>query len=694
MTSLILNNSGKNTAKNVNNQRLEDTFNIFFVPENIFLILALFFGIIFVFLTPPIQVPDEHYHEIKSYATSEFYFWPVQNGDTYGYYFPKSIINFPSVNYPGIAPDSYTSYESILSQISVPLNQNSIDFFQFSNGVYSPIGYIPQAAGMHVGKILNFSPLLLFYCGRLANLGVWIFLVYLAIRKIPFAKWLVVGISLMPMTLFESASLSPDALNNGLCILFIAFVIYCAVNKNSGNPLSNSEILILLIMSIAISLIKGYFPLSLLLFIIPVNAFSSKQKYWFTVLSIILLSILAYILWQILNSSVLSSNLPNDSFHNLMQYILSNPFGYGYVLLTTFYLNGAFYLSTFIGALGWYTIWLPQNIYYIFFLCLIILGIIDNHQKSTLNIKQKTICLIIFAISAGMIATAMLLNGGWGASIISNIQGRYFIGFALLGFIIFNNSHSFNPTIKKIIIISIVAYIVGVLFFALDALCRMYYTSQISPYHLTIILLLINAIILVCCYVHFSSINRLSNSFKINLSSPVFISLLTAIGLSLILFLIIISISNSNLGVSQTSADTIVGPIAGNNTAGQTFYSLYPNLKSIDVLMGRYGLTPTNMNTVTLHLRESPESPNDIVSVTKNAREINYLPNSYYKFEFPKMSDSANKSYYFFIDSPDSIPENAIHIWSSKADLYYHGSEYLNSKPDSGDLTFKVYYAS
>ena len=427
-------------------------------------------------------------------------------------------------------------------------------------------------------------------------------------------------------------------------------------------------------MSVTISLIKGYFALSLLLFIIPANAFSSKQKYWFSVLSIILLSLLTYILWQISNSSFLSSNLSGGPLHNLIQLSLMDPFKYGYILAATFYMDWSFYVSTFIGALGWFTIWLPQNIYYIFFLCLIIFAIIDNRQKITLTIKQKIICLILFAMLAGMIATMSWLNGNWnGEFFINQIQGRYFIAFALLGFMIFNNSYQFNPTIKKIIIVSIIVYIAGVLFFALDAMCNLYYTSQISPYHLAIILLLIIVVIVVCCYIHFNPITQVSNSLKFNFSLPVLISLITAIGLSILFFSIIVSISNSNLGVSQINADTPVGPISGCDSAGQTFYSPYPNLKSVDILMGPYALTPTNMKTVTFHLRESPDSPKDIVSVTKNVREINYQPNSFYKFEFPKITDSANKSYYFFIDSPDSISGNAIIIWSSEADVYHQG---------------------
>lgn len=150
MSNSILGTYYRNKVKIFNNPRADDVFNTFFVPENIFLILALFFGILFVFLTPPIQVPDETYHYYKSYATSEFNIWPIQNGNSYGYYFPNSIIDFPNVNYPGISPDSFTSYESILSQINTPLNPNIIKFFpfstgSFSNGAYSPIGYLPQA---------------------------------------------------------------------------------------------------------------------------------------------------------------------------------------------------------------------------------------------------------------------------------------------------------------------------------------------------------------------------------------------------------------------------------------------------------------------------------------------------------------------------------------------------------------------
>ncbi len=156
------------------------------------------------------------------------------------------------------------------------------------------------------------------------------------------------------------------------------------------------------------------------------------------------------------------------------------------------------------------------------------------------------------------------------------------------------------------------------------------------------------------------------------------------------LFVVVLFVPPSIQGISQPVGEQPVGEITGGITVGQTFYSTLPNLNSISVDLATWARTDTK--DVTFHLRESPESVNDIASVTVNAREIQ--DNSYYNFKFPKISDSANKTYYFFIDSPDSIPGNAITIWASKEDVYPQGSEYIDSKPVNGDLAFKAYYQS
>ena len=42
-----------------------------FIPQKVFLFLGGFFGIIFLLITPPFQVPDEFQHFLQAYNLSE-----------------------------------------------------------------------------------------------------------------------------------------------------------------------------------------------------------------------------------------------------------------------------------------------------------------------------------------------------------------------------------------------------------------------------------------------------------------------------------------------------------------------------------------------------------------------------------------------------------------------------------------------
>ena len=47
---------------------------------------------------------------------------------------------------------------------------------------YSPIPYLSSALAITLGKALDFSPILLIYIGRLANLLVWLLIIFMAIK--------------------------------------------------------------------------------------------------------------------------------------------------------------------------------------------------------------------------------------------------------------------------------------------------------------------------------------------------------------------------------------------------------------------------------------------------------------------------------------------------------------------------------
>jgi len=97
-----------------------------------------------------------------------------------------------------------------------------------------------------------------------------------------------------------------------------------------------------------------------------------------------------------------------------------------------------------------------------------------------------------------------------------------------------------------------------------------------------------------------------------------------------------------------------------------------------------------NDRPLIFHLRESPSSADDIVTITVDAATIK--DNTYHQFSFSPLPDSRDRSYYFFLESPQSVPGNAITIWHSPYDAYEEGELYIDGRRQDGDLAFRTYY--
>lgn len=160
----------------------------------------------------------------------------------------------------------------------------------------------------------------------------------------------------------------------------------------------------------------------------------------------------------------------------------------------------------------------------------------------------------------------------------------------------------------------------------------------------------------------------------------------------LILFSILLSSiilgGGSYIGLVQDKVNQPVGEISGITTVGQTFISPHANLNAIEINMATY--MRTNTHDVIFHLRSSPNSTVDIVTIRVNAAKI--ADNKYHRFSFPPIIDSEHISYYFFIESPNSAPGNAITTGYCTKDVYNAGSAYKNHEPMEGDLSFRTYH--
>jgi hypothetical protein len=103
-----------------------------------------------------------------------------------------------------------------------------------------------------------------------------------------------------------------------------------------------------------------------------------------------------------------------------------------------------------------------------------------------------------------------------------------------------------------------------------------------------------------------------------------------------------------------------LGELIGGRRVGQSFVAQRSNLCRVDLLMATYGRR--NTRDVILHLKESPETSDDLATVHLNASLLE--DNAYARFVFESQPDSSGKAYYLCVESPESVPGDAVTLWA------------------------------
>lgn len=465
---------------------------LFVTPEKTFLPFAILFGVLFVFLTPPLQVPDENSHFLRAYQVSDLNFvaQPFEKDGQrhYGAQIPVSINEAIPGLMANIAgkPQNEFNLGTYKEYIRQPLNVEKKESTVIeAAGVYSPVVYIPQAFGISLGKTFDASPLMLIWLGRLVNLSVWILLVYLAIRALPFAKWAFVVLALNPMALFMAASLSPDVINMGGAFLFVSLVL---ATLKPDKVFGKKDIAVLLGLLSVLALSK---PVNLLfaflLFAIPARHFVNKTKFLVFCIGGFIMAAALFILWNyqirdILDAAVYSqSGGQHVMVREQLHFILSSPITYlktiidNYILITPNTYGDAV-LTTFFGVFGWLDTSLPLWVMMAYLLLLFTTLLYQLGRGYSPTLYQKMVFLGVFILGFVGNVTAMYFNATpVGSHTIAGVQGRYFIPFTVLLLIIFTGHKRILQVTSKQISSVTVAVLVGVLLMMTYELASRYY---------------------------------------------------------------------------------------------------------------------------------------------------------------------------------------------------------------------------
>ena len=416
--------------------------------QNIFLLIAVPLGLLYMVVLPMGGAPDEMVHYYRAYEISmgNFFSEYVEGGG--GDELPVATIEIFSELSKDI---SHIKYKDVLASFEIKTNEDEKAFINFpTTALYSPLCYLPQALGIIIGRILNLPTSATFYLGRISNFACFLALIYFALKFIPIKKISLLFILFLP-TIFQSAiSLSPDALTIAVAFSLVSFILYMKYEKKE--LMSKKEFAFLVVLNVFMSMLKiVYLPICFLIFLIPHERFSSKKSKNIKLLIILVGVIVINLLWLSYSSRFLFETNPGVNSTEQVKFILTSPFAYSKILFRTITTEFYIYLMNGLGAyLGWLNIAVSQFYIFIYFIMLVFIIIVDQNKKRLKEYERWWIAFLTVGVIA-LIFTSLYVQ--WTPvqnEVINGIQGRYFLPIILMVALLVQNKiqYSLNNGLK------------------------------------------------------------------------------------------------------------------------------------------------------------------------------------------------------------------------------------------------------
>ena len=157
-------------------------------------------------------------------------------------------------------------------------------------------GYVPQAIGIFIAKMLDLSVMWMLWLGRIFNLLCYAGLISLAVKKAPVFKIQLLAVACIPISLYQAASISIDSMIIGLGILAIAYFLY--LYKAKAESLDTKHIAIFCGLCLLLGLCKlPYLAFVFLILFVPKSNFKNKNAIWFMLLGILIVGGIG-VLWS------------------------------------------------------------------------------------------------------------------------------------------------------------------------------------------------------------------------------------------------------------------------------------------------------------------------------------------------------------------------------------------------------------
>ena len=456
----------------------------------IFLGLGCVLGICFAILMPPLQVPDEVAHLYRSLSVSDGSCLPP-DAQTVPLAISRLQILFPAA----VERQRLVHFEEYRRLMRTAWSDGPpIPVANLTGNIYSCAPYIASAAAIELAKLSSQSAIVLFYSARLANLAAYLALVYVALRIAPVGRPVFFCLALMPTAIHLAASVSADALTIASAFLLIAYVLYLAFDP-LVDSLSMFRFVILGGLVVFATLCKSNLWFVLLLLLIPSSKFGSLKRKLLAGGAAVAVVVLVSAAWQTavhdnMMALVRAKTALDIDVNSNLRFILHQPGVFLASVGRSGRLLGDVYATQFVGCLGWLSVSLPKWLVESYLGFLLIAALVSE-VRVKLTAGNRLICAVVVAGSLVSVfallwvfemrqeylatAVASLHRGA-----VQGVQGRYFIPFAPLLFLLLPNTRIRVKT--SWIVAACIAMVVISGGIGISTVYKAYYSSR-TPRH-------------------------------------------------------------------------------------------------------------------------------------------------------------------------------------------------------------------
>ncbi len=405
--------------------------------EYVFLVVATGVCVAMVFTFPTQKVSwDEAHHFNQAYRLG----------------LGNEIVITPEISYYGddgrVSSLLYPRSEEEFEDIEVYMDGSAIyDKESPNNQVIkggfsslSNVGHIPSAIGISIGRLFKLPLSALYYMGKLFNALCYVFVTFLALRKLTIGKRIMTAMALMPTLLFLASVYSYDAVVNAFVFLGLA-TFFTELGDKDKYMSWKSYIIFLVSVAVASAVKMVYAPLLLLLLALPKEKFKDKKtliimKYGIFILCLAIVAVM--IVPMLINPSVRGDSRGGATdAGGQLGFIFGAPLAYAKILVKSIMSTAVSYLAGD-GTFGTMAHYASVHVGGITTLLMAFVAFTDTPSFKLGKWTRVVMAGVIFVIICFVWTALYISFTPVGNSAINGVQGRYFVPIIFPLMLLFN----------------------------------------------------------------------------------------------------------------------------------------------------------------------------------------------------------------------------------------------------------------